>query len=45
MDVGMADAGQGFVMSPCTQRRKNALIRMFLAETMAYGDQPLAVGR
>jgi hypothetical protein len=22
MDVGMADAGQGFVMSPCTERRR-----------------------
>jgi hypothetical protein len=42
MDVGMADAGQGFVMSPCTQRRKNAPIRTSLAWTC--GEQPLADG-
>jgi hypothetical protein len=35
----------GFVMSPCTERKKNALIRTFLALIVAYGDQPLADGR
>jgi hypothetical protein len=42
MDVGMADAGQGFVMSPRTERRKNALIRTSLA--WICGEQPLADG-
>jgi hypothetical protein len=45
MDVGMAEAGQPFVTSPCTEREEERPHQDVLAETMAYGDQPLAVGR
>ena len=31
-------------MSPRTERKRNALIRTFLALIVAYGDQPLADG-
>jgi hypothetical protein len=34
----------GLVMSPRTERKRNALIRTFLALIVAYGDQPLADG-
>ena len=32
------------VMNPYTEKRKDALIRTFLVETIAYGDQPLTDG-
>jgi len=44
MDVGMADAGQGLWWAHA-QRREERPHQDVLTETMAYGDQPLTVGR
>jgi hypothetical protein len=39
MDVGMAEAGQ-FVMSPCTEEKKDALIRTFWHRSGLWGSAP-----
>jgi hypothetical protein len=39
MDVGMAEAGQ-FVTSPCTEKKKDALIRTFWHRSGLWGSAP-----
>jgi hypothetical protein len=39
MDVGMAEAGQ-FVTSPCTEKKKDALIRTFWHRSSPWGSAP-----
>jgi hypothetical protein len=39
MDVGMAEAGQ-FVTSPCTEKKKDALIRTFWHRSWPMGISP-----
>jgi hypothetical protein len=43
MDVGMAEAGQG-CDEPLHREEEGRLHQDVLAETMAYGDQPLTDG-
>ena len=44
MDVGMAEAGQP-CDEPMHREEEERPHQDVLAETMTYGDQPLAVGR
>jgi hypothetical protein len=41
MDVGMAEAGQPCMTSPCTEKKKDALIRTFWHRSWHMGISPL----